>query len=145
MPAGKGEAAAVLVAIWRGFQTSPPELFVQNHLPGPGIELGSVESVIELERHSHGSYPYSSILFQRLELDKPVCVTPAVPGWVLGTFRVLCWEMLLTAPGGSLSQGFVNPSRCGLENSSSEARSLFRWLPRKFALQWMCGKMVFSK
>lgn len=70
---------------------------------------------------------------------------PAVPGWVLGTFQVLLWEMLLVAAGGSLRQGFVNAGRCGLEKSSFEARWLFRWLPRKFALQWMCGKMVFSK
>lgn len=64
-----------------------------------------------------------------------------------------CWghrgccagEMPLTAAGGSLSRAFVNPGRCGLENFSSEARSLFRWLPRKFALQWLRGKMVFSK
>lgn len=54
----------------------------------------------------------------------------------------LLWQR---AAGGFLNCGFITSNRCGFENFSFEACSLFKRLWWKFALQWMCGKMVFSK
>lgn len=73
--------------------------------------------------------------------------------WLAGSWGVFgccagksCSRLLRQrAAGGFLNCGFITSNRCGFENFSFEAWSLFKRLWWKFALRWMCGKMVFSK